>query len=183
MIAYSYEINKSGDIYAYTSEYFPSIRGFGHTEQEADNDFWDKLLDELNAIIRHGRRFPTPQSCETITQEQRMGKKHFKMPAYMALKMFLHTAMLNKNVTRSDLARMLALTANDVEPDHWQLEYIRQIKPSQIPKSKKVQRLLDIKHDSLLNEISEAFRIIDHSIDFVIRPKGFDNQNSIVSFD
>lgn len=183
MIAYSFEINKSGDVYTYSSDQFPNLRGFGYSEHEADSDFWNKMLDDLNSTIRKGRRFPKPVDDETIKQEQKAGKKHFKMPAYMALKMYLHTAMLNKEVSRGDLARMLALTANEVRPGEWKLDYIRGLKPIQPAKSKKVQRLLDIKHDSLLNEISEAFRVIDHSIDFVIRPKGFDDQNTFVSLD
>jgi hypothetical protein len=174
MIAYSYEINKSGDVYSYSSDQFPTLTGFGHSEHEASNDFWNKMLNDLNSTIRNGARFPEPVNDETIRKEQQAGKKHFKMPAYMALKMYLHTAMLNKKVARGDLARMLALTSDEVKPDEWKLEHIRSLKPAQPAKSKKVQRLLDIKHDSLLNEISEAFRIIDHSINFAICPKGFD---------
>lgn len=173
MIAYSYTIDRSGDVFTYSSSQFPNFKGFGYTEDEAGNDFWNKLLDSLNKTIRQAERFPAPVSEETVKREQQAGIKHFKMPACMALKMYLHTAMLNKKVGRGELARMMALTSEEVKSDEWKLDYIRNLKPAQLPKSKKVQRLLDVKHDSLLNEISEAFRVIDHSIDFVIRPKGF----------
>lgn len=170
MIMYGLVWNKSGKIYCYQSPQFSGLKGFGDSPGEAFVELMMKVDKEVGRRI--AAHEPLPLSLQPGDKSiSRKGTGHFTFPLTMELTLLLHQTMLEKNITRATLARLLALTQEEVGPEGWHLDKTLKIEPKAPPKYKKVQRLLDIKHDSSINEMSEAFRVIDCCIDARILPK------------
>lgn len=168
MIAYALKERKSGKIYAYSTPQLPSIEGFGNTPSQAFKDMAGKMTAELKRRMAAGEALPDFLSHEErrrLAAKQEKGTGTFCFPLTVELKLLLYNTMKAKKVTRPMLAKLLALLENEVSPDGWRLANTLTIEPKAPPKYKKVQRLLDIEHDSSINEIAEAFRVLDSQID------------------
>lgn len=170
MIRYGLVIEKSGKIYCYGSPQFQDLKGYGITEEDAFKDFLKKFHEKLRSIIKKRQSFPSSISGKAVSVSKK-GTGSFQLPISIELAMRLHTTMLEKGVDKSALARLLALTDDDVKSGEWNLKKTLKIMPKVPPKYKKVQRLLDISHDSTLDEMSEAFRVLDCLIDVNIVSK------------
>ena len=77
--------------------------------------------------------------------------------------------MLDKKIDRPTLAHLLALDEKGVLIE-WKLDKALKSIPVDLPKYKSVHRLLDVNHSSTINEISDAFRILECLLDIKIIP-------------
>lgn len=163
MIIYGLLIEKHGKILSLTSESFPTVKGYGKTEHEASTDFFAKLHNELNKLIKNGKELPASINPNKLPRKKGYGR--FTIPLSIELTMQLHRTMLEKGIDRGTLAKLLALDEEEGNGQHWTLSKNLKKIPNSHPKYKKVQRLLDVKHSSTINEISDAFRVLDSMID------------------
>ncbi|OKS88188.1 hypothetical protein [Mucilaginibacter polytrichastri] len=170
MLSYELQLKKLNKIFTSTSPQFPQILGVGNSELETTKDFFSKLSQEINRIILSGEKFPENISIDNRLNYPR-GRGTFNLPLSIELKMLLHKEMIERNITKTQLANLLALTEHDVKADEWQLSKTIHLKPSLPPRYKKVQRLLDVKHNSKIQELAEAFRVIDKVIKIDLLPK------------
>ncbi|MBT1689862.1 hypothetical protein [Dawidia soli] len=176
MVTYQIQHSKSGDVCMSKSPQFPDLVGFGFDRDSAFVDFMEKLALELNAIIARGGEFPKSNAKRSRTS----GSGLLGINTAMAIKMHLHNVMRKNKVSRGDLARMMALTEEDVDSGSWHLEHIRTLEPkSGKVDYKKVHRLLDVRHNSTLTELEEAFRLLDCDIDFVVLSKHSANKRPV----
>lgn len=168
MIKYSLKTLRHGDIYSIHSPQIEFLTGYGKTQDEAFAAFVTQMLDYFNQRISKGLAIPAPIE---VPKNKKLGDGIYTMPLSEEFTVLLHNTMLKKGVSKTQLAKLLALSGNDISSQEWNLSYTLTVEPSNPPKYKKVQRLLDIKHDSTLEEITEAFRVLDCVIDLDIRDK------------
>jgi hypothetical protein len=184
MLIYDMNSTQEKNRFISKSVHFPNIEGIGITEDQSFVDFMEKIHDELNRRIECGESFPTPIDLAIIKQRKKRGQVNnlFSLSPTVSLKMHLHTLMAKRKVSKALLARLLALTEADVSSFDWSLDKIRDIVPKKAPDYKKTHRLLDVKHNSALQEIEEGFRVLDANLDFVVRPKSLVEDDPIFTF-
>jgi antitoxin HicB len=125
---------------------FPEAHTFGDTEDEARARAVDALETVIEAYIRDRRDIPAPSSgTATVT-----------LPALMAAKVQLYTAMRRLKVNKAELARRLGVHMPQVD------------------------RLLDVKHGSKLDQLEAAARALGGELDVrvvVVTPATADHKS------
>ncbi len=161
---YRYIIEKSRK-YKVTSPDFPSLAGLGATEDDAFNEFLTLVFKELRDCLKNSRPAPDNLMGKSTTE------RTFGLPFNMILKLRLHNILLNRGVSKSELAKFLSLTYDDVQEDGWNIDNLRTITGKEPPKYKKVQRLFSIDHESTIREVEQAYRVLGYTIDAIPKEK------------
>lgn len=158
VMRYCYEVRKDKN-YLITSKQFPLIKGNGPTEDRAFEGFITKVFNHIKDCFKNELRLPDGYE---ITSKK---SKTFGLPLNMALKIKLHNTRLSKKVSRTELARLLSITYDEVSVGNWDIQSLRAISSVNVPKYKNVQRLFDIDHDSTVREIEHAYRVLGCNVD------------------
>lgn len=153
---FTYKIIKQDKSYKAYSTRQSQLHGEGRTENDAFSNFITAFFEYIKACMKN--------NAPIIQETTKQGKGTFGLPLNMSLKIKLYTTMLENNVSQTDLARLLALTQEDIPDGDWRLEKIKNIAQSKKPKYKNVQRLFDINHDSTIKEIEQAYRVLGYNV-------------------
>lgn len=176
MIAYPIKSEKNQKVYLVTSSAFPDLAGYGKTESDAMIDLVEKLHKELNTIIKKNQTFPKSIAIAEISRLKRKKTELLVLNNTASLSMYLHSLMLSKGITRMTLAERLSGSKTQQK----QVSEPTKITGRKPPNYKQVQRLLDVTHHSTIRELSEAFRVLDARMDFVILEDKIDKANPII---
>jgi hypothetical protein len=158
VMRYSYFISKSSDFRVKSKE-FPDVIGIGRTEDEAFGLFLTRVFSYIRNCLKNDLLIPKEYSAE----KNRV--KTFGLPLNMAMKLKLHNLMLTGGITKSDMARLLAIVHSEVPSESWDLETLKKVEPEAQPKYKKVQRIFDIDHESTVREIEHAYRVLGFNVE------------------
>jgi antitoxin HicB len=107
--------------------------------------------DDVEDALRHGLDLVESvlmwkiAEREPIAPPRAQGLHYVELPALTVAKVKLHNAMLEQNLRKADLVRMLG----------W--------KPTQ------VDRLLDLRHASRLDQLEQAFRALGKRLDISVK--------------
>lgn len=156
---YVLNVQKNNQQVSLHSEAYPEIGvlSTGATVDVALSHHYRPLVKHWQELINKGHRlkgFVQNPSCSTRTICMGLNPTE-------TLKIMLHHAMLDKSITRPQLAHLLALTFVEWETAGHSMEKALFIKPKNAPTYQKVKRMLDLKHPTKLIEIEDALRCLD----------------------
>jgi antitoxin HicB len=114
----------------------PGTNTFGDDVQDALGHSVDAILTMLEMMMADREPIPRPRA---------RGLHYVELPALAVAKIAIHNAMLDRNLRKADLGRMLG----------W--------KPVQ------VDRLLKLSHASRLDQIEQAFRVLGKRLEIEVR--------------
>ncbi len=142
------------------------ILSSGKNLDEAYYHHFDPLVKHWNSLIKNRQRFPKFLSIEDEENFTRDNNLYVGLGPSLSLKIMLHHAMLNKGVSRAQLANLIALTPEEwnEKADRTNVQKAVLITPKNPPQYQRVKRVLDLKHTSKIHEIEDAIRCLDLQI-------------------
>jgi hypothetical protein len=162
MITYELQCLKNAGTFKYLCTQFPELKTEANDRQAAMRKMISLIHKELQKRIKKNLEVPLGEaSIRPATKKV----QYVTLPVAVELKVKLYGLLKFKGVSRTELAKLLALRDTDILMTDWILDKIRKKAVACTPHYKKVQRLFDLNYKSSLDDLSEAFRLIDCMID------------------
>lgn len=137
MLRYPARLAPDGDGFVVTFRDIPEAVTSGDTMDEALDMAADALLTAMDFYIEDKRVVPPPSDLKK-------GEQLVALPASASAKVLLLNAMIEKDVSPSELARRMGTRPQDV------------------------QRIIDLGHTTKIDTIAAAFDALGKRLDFVI---------------
>lgn len=138
MSFYRLQLEPDGETLLVRSADFPELVSFGESRDDALFRGVQALEEAIAARMAHGEEIPPPM-------DRADGADCAELPVMTALKSALYMQLRRRNLTRADLQRMM-----------------------QLPHREQVDRLLRLDHNSHIETVIQAFRVLGSPVEIRI---------------
>lgn len=138
MSFYRLQLEPDGETLLVRSADFPELVSFGESRDDALFRGAQALEEAIAARMAHGEEIPPPM-------DRADGADCVELPVMTALKSALYMQLRSRNLTRADLQRMM-----------------------QLPHREQVDRLLRLDHNSHIETVIQAFRVLGSPVEIRI---------------